>query len=88
MNWQSISFTTRDRPVLFQDDANHDPQWCEEQILAAEMKPAGRLIGPDELRILSRTTVWIFEILERAWTSLDCSLIDMKIEFGVNVKTG
>lgn len=67
---------------------NHDPQWSYEQCLAANITVGGILIGRDELDIMSRTTVTVFEILERSWASLDCSLIDMKIEFGVKPSTG
>ena len=73
---------------LFQDDANHDPQWSYEQCVAAQLKCGGILIGADELDIMSKTTVAVFEILEKSWASLDCSLIDMKIEFGVDVVSG
>ena len=72
---------------VFQDDANHDPQWSVEQILAAKMVCAGVIIGDSELDIICRTVVGVFEILERAWASLDCTLIDMKVEFGVDVET-
>ena len=58
------------------------------QCVAAQLKHGGTLIGPDELDIMSRTTMAVFEILEKSWASLDCSLIDMKIEFGVDVKSG
>lgn len=71
---------------FYKDDAAGDPQWSREQILAAKMKCNGVLIGPDEIDVMSKTTVCVFEILEKAWSSLDCSLIDMKIEFGVNTK--
>ncbi len=73
---------------IFQDDANNDPQWSVEQILAAEFKCGDTVIGQQEIDIMNKTTVCVFEILERAWAGLDCSLIDMKIEFGVCAKTG
>ena len=67
---------------------NHDPQWSYEQCVAAQLKHGGVLIGQDELDIMSKTTVAVFEILEKSWASLDCSLIDMKIEYGVDVVSG
>jgi phosphoribosylaminoimidazole carboxylase/phosphoribosylaminoimidazole-succinocarboxamide synthase len=70
--------------TFFKDDANHDPQWSEEQLIANELKVGGITICKDEVEFMNRTTVAVFEILERAWASIDCALIDMKIEFGVN----
>lgn len=46
------------------------------------------MIGRHQVDMMSKMTVVIFEVLEKAWMSLDCSLIDMKIEFGVSAKTG
>ncbi|BFZ14463.1 hypothetical protein BsWGS_17503 [Bradybaena similaris] len=74
--------------TFFKDDANHDPQWSFEQCLAYEKSFGGVLIGRSELEIMEKMTVTIFEILERAWAALDCSLIDMKVEFGVVDGTG
>lgn len=74
--------------TFYKDDANHDPQWSYEQCVAAQLKHGGVLIGQDELDIMSKTTVAVFEILEKSWASLDCSLIDMKIEYGVDVVSG
>lgn len=71
---------------LWQDDANHDPQWSEEQIVSARFKLNGVIIGQDEVDIMRRTTVVVFEVLEKAWASRDCALIDMKIEFGIDIK--
>lgn len=51
------------------------------------MTIGGLLIGEREIELMSRATITIFEVLERAWTSLGCSLIDMKVEFGVDEKT-
>jgi phosphoribosylaminoimidazole carboxylase/phosphoribosylaminoimidazole-succinocarboxamide synthase len=74
---------------FFKDDANHDPQWSYEEFVAARLEPhPGRVIDHDDVDILARSTQTIFEILERAWASLDCQLVDMKIEFGVDFETG
>lgn len=74
--------------TFFKDDANHDPQWTTEQMIAASFCVGGVTIGQDEVDIMLRTTRTVFEILERAWASLNCSLIDMKVEFGVHPETG
>lgn len=70
-----------------QDDANHDPQWSEEQVLEGGLKVGDTVVGRLEYDIMARTTVAVFEVLERAWAALDCALIDMKIEFGVDAET-
>ncbi|KAG9282748.1 hypothetical protein AMEX_G1441 [Astyanax mexicanus] len=73
--------------MFFKDDANNDPQWSEEQLLAASFDLAGVSIGRCEVDIMSKSTVAIFEILEKAWATQNCTLVDMKIEFGINVAT-
>ena len=75
-------------PSVIQDDEANDPQWSMEQILATQFRCGGVLIGAVEAGIMARMTVTIFEILEKSWASVDCSLIDMKIEFGIDVATG
>ncbi|XP_012288269.1 multifunctional protein ADE2 [Orussus abietinus] len=70
--------------TFFKDDANHDPQWSEEQIISASFKLNGVLIDKDKYDIMNRTTLVVFEVLEKAWSTRDCALIDMKIEFGVD----
>lgn len=62
-----------------QDDANNDPQWSEEQLLEAKMCLAGLNIGQCEVDIMNRSTVAIFEILEKAWATQNCTLVDMKV---------
>jgi len=73
--------------TFFKDDENHDPQWSFEQCLAYGKSFGGLLIGKNELEIMEKMTRTIFEILEKSWSSLDCSLVDMKIEFGVKEGT-
>jgi len=69
--------------TFFKDDDNNDPQWSFEQCLAYGKSFGGVLMGRNELHIMEKMTRTIFEILEKSWASLDCSLIDMKIEFGI-----
>lgn len=70
--------------TFYKDDANHDPQWSEAQIISAKFNLNGVLITKDEYDIMLRTTLLVFEVLERAWATRDCALIDMKIEFGID----
>jgi hypothetical protein len=72
----------------FQDDENHDPQWSYEQLVDAKLEIGGHVIGPDVIAIMEKTTLCVFEILEHAWASMNCSLIDMKVEFGIDKETG
>ncbi|KAM9742658.1 bifunctional phosphoribosylaminoimidazole carboxylase/phosphoribosylaminoimidazole succinocarboxamide synthetase isoform 4-T4 [Dama dama] len=73
--------------MFFKDDANNDPQWSEEQLIAANFCFAGLVIGQTEVDIMSHATQAIFEILEKSWLPQNCTLVDMKIEFGVDVTT-
>ncbi|XP_049565264.1 bifunctional phosphoribosylaminoimidazole carboxylase/phosphoribosylaminoimidazole succinocarboxamide synthetase isoform X1 [Orcinus orca] len=73
--------------MFFKDDANNDPQWSEEQLIAANFCFAGLVIGQTEVDIISHATQAIFEILEKSWLPQNCTLVDMKIEFGVDVTT-
>ncbi|XP_050194811.1 bifunctional phosphoribosylaminoimidazole carboxylase/phosphoribosylaminoimidazole succinocarboxamide synthetase isoform X4 [Myiozetetes cayanensis] len=73
--------------MFYKDDANNDPQWSEEQIIEAKFCFAGLTIGQTEVDIMARSTQAIFEILEKAWQPQNCTLVDLKIEFGVNMLT-
>ena len=73
--------------TFFKDDANHDPQWSREQCLEAGLTFGGVTIGRPELDHMGESAVAIFEVLEKAWASRNCALVDMKIEFGVDLET-
>lgn len=81
---QIDSFAPPKQETFFKDDANHDPQWTEEEIISANFVFNGRQIGPNEVDIMRETTIVVFEILEKAWATRNCALIDMKIEFGID----
>ncbi|XP_075356222.1 bifunctional phosphoribosylaminoimidazole carboxylase/phosphoribosylaminoimidazole succinocarboxamide synthetase isoform X1 [Mycteria americana] len=73
--------------MFYKDDANNDPQWSEEQLIEAKFCFAGLTIGQTEVDIMARSTQAIFEILEKSWQPQNCTLVDLKIEFGVNILT-
>ena len=74
--------------MLRQDDAQNDPMYSDEQILASNFVVGGRSIGQAELDVMKTISAAVFEILEKVWASLDCVLVDSKIEFGVDSLTG
>ncbi|CAG2117684.1 unnamed protein product, partial [Medioppia subpectinata] len=69
--------------TFFKDDANHDPFWSRESLVAAKLELNGLLIDESRVQQMLDTTRAVFEILERVWQTADHALIDMKIEFGV-----
>src|SRR5581483_235041 len=67
-------------PVLVEtflkDDANHDPQIWERDIIERG------LATKEEIDWMAQEGRRVFEVLERAWASVDVTLVDLKIEFG------
>lgn len=49
-------------------------------MLEAKFSLAGLTIGQCEVDIMNRSTVAIFEILEKAWATQNCTLVDMKVQ--------
>ena len=75
-----ISEGTRFDPVLVEtflkDDARHDPQIWEADIVTMGLASAS------EIEWMAQQGRRVFETLERAWASADVTLVDLKIEFG------
>ena len=73
--------------TFFKDDANHDPFWSLDSIKEAEFDKIGKLSEAQVERMCMLTRL-VFQLLERAWQTLDHSLVDMKVEYGVDKATG
>uniref|UniRef100_A0A6I8QQX7 Phosphoribosylaminoimidazole carboxylase; phosphoribosylaminoimidazolesuccinocarboxamide synthase n=1 Tax=Xenopus tropicalis TaxID=8364 RepID=A0A6I8QQX7_XENTR len=65
------------------DTNNH--QVSVEQLIAVKLICSGLLIGKIEVDVMTRSTIAIFEIIEKSWRAQDCTLVDMRIKFGVDV---
>lgn len=72
--------------TFFKDDANHDPYWSLESIREANFD--NLKLTPADVERMCYLTKLVFQLLERAWQVLNHSLVDMKVEFGVDSKTG
>ncbi|HEX6479529.1 MAG TPA: phosphoribosylaminoimidazolesuccinocarboxamide synthase [Ktedonobacteraceae bacterium] len=79
-----VSEGTRFEPVLVEtflkDDARHDPQIWEQDIVEMGVATA------TEISWMADQGRRVFEVLERAWASVDVTLVDLKIEFGRDAK--
>lgn len=75
-----VSEGTRFDPVLVEtflkDDARHDPQIWPDDIVSMG------LASLEEIDWMADQGRRVFETLERAWASIDVTLVDLKIEFG------
>ncbi len=75
-----VSEGMRFEPVLIEtflkDDARHDPQIWPEDIVTMRLATAA------EIAWMARQGRRVFETLERAWATVDVTLVDLKIEFG------
>jgi len=75
-----VSEGTRFEPVLVEtflkDDARHDPQIWEEDIVQMGEATA------QEIAWMLEQGRRVFDVLERAWASVNVTLVDLKIEFG------
>jgi phosphoribosylaminoimidazole-succinocarboxamide synthase len=74
---------TRFEPVLVEtflkDDARHDPQIWEEDILKMNLATRGEIVW---MMMQGRR---VFETLEQAWSTVDVTLVDLKIEIGRDI---
>ena len=75
-----ISEGTRFDPVLVEtflkDDARHDPQISQQDILNLHLATLPEI---EEMVALGQR---VFAVLEYAWSTVDVTLVDLKIEFG------
>lgn len=75
--------------TFFKDDENHDPFWSTDSIIEAKLVIGNLLIDKHHVLEMLKITELVFEVLEKAWGTVDHALIDMKVEYGViNTNSG
>ena len=79
-----IAEGTRFDPILIEtflkDDASHDPQIWPQDIIQLG------IASQQEIDWMVSEGCRVFAVLERAWATLDVTLVDLKIEFGRNIQ--
>ncbi|EDQ85161.1 uncharacterized protein MONBRDRAFT_34384 [Monosiga brevicollis MX1] len=86
---EAYRFPTPCLEFFYKDDANHDPQVTKEQLLSNPLllDEAKQLrLTPKYVEQMELWTRAVFETLERAWAVQGCTLVDMKIEFGIDMQ--
>ncbi|XP_073501546.1 bifunctional phosphoribosylaminoimidazole carboxylase/phosphoribosylaminoimidazole succinocarboxamide synthetase-like isoform X2 [Phyllobates terribilis] len=71
--------------IFYKDDVREDVICSNEELLASEVNCAGHTIGQSEIDILNHSMVAMFEILEKACLAADFILVNMKVQFGVDI---
>jgi phosphoribosylaminoimidazole-succinocarboxamide synthase len=66
--------------TFLKDDARHDPQIWQDDIIKMNIANA------QELAHMAEQGQRVFSTLEHAWTGLDVTLVDLKIEFGRDIQ--
>eukprot|EP01132_Coremiostelium_polycephalum_P007735 gene7735-9513_t len=81
---------TRFNPCLieftFKDDVQHDPLVTEHDILEMNLTIGGVQVNLRLLSQIRHIANQAFEVLERAWQSIDVTLVDFKLEFGITTQ--
>ncbi|XP_069600542.1 bifunctional phosphoribosylaminoimidazole carboxylase/phosphoribosylaminoimidazole succinocarboxamide synthetase-like isoform X1 [Ranitomeya imitator] len=71
--------------IFYKDDVLEEVVCSKEELLASEMNCAGHIIGQSEMDIINHSMVAMFEILEKACLASDFVLVNMKVQFGVDL---
>ncbi|XP_040274750.1 uncharacterized protein LOC120990192 isoform X1 [Bufo bufo] len=71
--------------MFYKDDVHGDVVCSTKQLLASKMNSAGLSIGQSEIDIINHSVVAMFEILEKACLAADFILVNMKVQFGVDL---
>ncbi|KAF2365886.1 SAICAR synthetase/ADE2 N-terminal [Trinorchestia longiramus] len=85
---EGFRFSPLKLETFFKDDAANDPEWSKAQVLSISLPELDGPVKEWQYNSMASATIAVFEMLERAWAAQRCTLVDMKIEFGVDVETG